>query len=179
MVAHQSLERNAETRTRPMLWTIRRHFASSYRLGREVSRFGGLVMLSSQPSWQYFCCLDRRTAPTWPMWSTWPDIGRPSSRQWPAWPCPRREVTGQSTMAVTMSRILQRVQRSEGQCKSGRCRGQTIVLTGAVLTKARARIYLGRKTSVCVLCCRPRGMLEAASSAASDSASFGRVPSHC
>jgi len=50
MGVHQSLERDAETRTRPMLWTIRRHFASSHRLGREVSRFGGLVMLSSQPS---------------------------------------------------------------------------------------------------------------------------------
>jgi len=55
MVVHQSLERDAETRTRPILWTIRRHFASSHRLGLEVSRFGGLVMLSSQPSWQYFC----------------------------------------------------------------------------------------------------------------------------
>jgi len=31
-----------------MLWTIRRHFASSHRLGREASRFGGLVRLSSQ-----------------------------------------------------------------------------------------------------------------------------------
>jgi len=52
-------------------------------------------------------------------------------------------------------------------------------VTGAVLKKARARIYLGRMTSVYVLCRRPRGMLEAASSGASDSASFGRVPSHC
>jgi len=33
MVVHQSLERLAETRTRPMLRTIRRHFASSHRLG--------------------------------------------------------------------------------------------------------------------------------------------------
>jgi len=55
MVIHQSLERDAETRTRQMLWTIRRHFALSHRLGREVSLFGGLVMLSSQPSWQYCC----------------------------------------------------------------------------------------------------------------------------
>ena len=26
-----------------------------------------------------------------------------ASCQWPAWPCPRREVTGQSTVAVTRS----------------------------------------------------------------------------
>ena len=80
---------------------------------------------------------------------------------------------------VTRSRLLQRVQRSSGQYNAGRGRGQINVLTGAVLKKARARGYLGRLTSVCVLCCRPRGMLEAASSGASGSASFGRVPSHC
>jgi len=102
-----------------------------------------------------------------------------ASCQWSAWPCPRREVTGQSTVAVTRSRLLQRVQRLEGQCNAGRCRGQINVLTGEVLKKERARIYRGRLTSVCVLCCRPRGMLEAASSEASGSASFGRVPSHC
>ena len=52
-------------------------------------------------------------------------------------------------------------------------------LDGCGVKKARARRYRGRLTSVCVLCCRPRGMLEAASSGASGSASFGRVPSHC
>jgi len=31
-------------------------------------------------------------------------------------------------------------------------------VTGAVLKKARARMYLGRLTSVYVLCLRPRGM---------------------
>ena len=98
----------------------------------------------------------------------------PSSCGWPAWPCLGREVTGQSTVAVTRSRLLQRVQRSSGQFNAGRGRGQINVLTGAVQKKARARRYRGRLTSVCVLCCRPRGMLEAASSGASGSASFGR-----
>jgi len=64
-----------------------------------------------------------------------------ASCQWPAWPCPRREVTGQSTVTVTRSWLLQRVQRSEGECNAGRCRGQINVLTGTVLKKARARAW--------------------------------------
>ena len=52
-------------------------------------------------------------------------------------------------------------------------------MTGAVFMIARARMYLGRPTLVSVLCRRPRGMLEAASSGASDSPSFEHVPSHC
>jgi len=54
----------------------------------------------------------------------------------------------------------------------------SIDVTGAVLKIARACVC-GRPTLVRELCRRPRGMLEAASSAASDSASFERVPSHC
>jgi len=41
----------------------------------------------------------------------------PSSCQWPAWPCPRREVTDQTTVEVTRSRLLQRVQRSKASVR--------------------------------------------------------------
>ena len=37
-VIRESMENTAETKTRLMMWTILRHFASSHRLGREVSR---------------------------------------------------------------------------------------------------------------------------------------------
>ena len=105
-------------------------------------------MLLSQPSWQYFCYLDRRTASTWPVWSTWPDIRRPAS--WSVACLALSAAWGDlpvSRGGHQVTSIYCGASSGRGQCHCGRGRCK-IVVTGAVLKIARARMCLGRPTLV-------------------------------